>query len=189
VRIPKIYNGTRRTNFQFSYTGNHSGNLFDQYATVPIDAVRAGDFSAIAVKVIDPATGQPFADNRIPADRIDPGARVLLDFIPAANLPGLTRNFHYSTTTISTSNNVSLRVTHNFNAPPARRGRGRRPQRGGGGGAARPGAVAASAARAARGNTATVNMNVSSLARAIGEAVFPTLRGVTRGRRCRCRSA
>ncbi len=37
VKIPKIYDGTRRTTFQFSYTGNRSGNLFDQYATVPTD--------------------------------------------------------------------------------------------------------------------------------------------------------
>ena len=55
----------------------------------------------------------------IPANRIAPGARVLLDYLPQANLPGTTRNYHYATTTDSSSNNVSLRVTHNFSAPPA----------------------------------------------------------------------
>ena len=48
VRIPRVYNGTRRTNFQFTYSGNQSNNLFDQYATVPTDAIRSGDFSSTA---------------------------------------------------------------------------------------------------------------------------------------------
>ena len=100
VRIPKVYNGTRRTNFQFTYSGNQSDNLFDQYATVPTDAVRAGDFSSACSS----RSSIRRRDCRsptivIPANRISPGARVLLDYMPQANLPGTTRNFHYSTTT------------------------------------------------------------------------------------------
>ena len=42
LRIPGLYKNTaRRTNFQLNYTGNQSNNLFDQYATVPTDAMRA----------------------------------------------------------------------------------------------------------------------------------------------------
>ena len=40
VKTPGVYNGTRRTNFQFCYSGNRGDNLFDQYATVPTDAMR-----------------------------------------------------------------------------------------------------------------------------------------------------
>ena len=42
---PGIYKGDRRTNFTASYSGNRGGDLFDQYATVPTAAMRAGDFS------------------------------------------------------------------------------------------------------------------------------------------------
>ena len=154
LRIPKVYNGTRRTNFQFTYSGNQSHNLFDQYATVPNEAVRSGDFSSTLLPVVDPLTGLPFPDNVIPANRISPGSRVLLDYLPQANLPGTTRNYHYSTTTDSSSNNVSVRVTHNFSAPPAG-ARGGGPGRGGagggrGGGGAGPQGRAAAAAAAIR---------------------------------------
>ena len=92
--------------------------MFDQYATVPTETVRSGDFSSALLPVVDPVTGLPFAGNVIPPNRIAPGSRVLLDYLPQANLPGTTRNYHYATTTDYSSNNVSVRVTHNFSAPP-----------------------------------------------------------------------
>jgi len=49
----------RRTTFQVNYTGNESNNVFDQYATVPTDAERNGNFSASPIQLIDPANGQP----------------------------------------------------------------------------------------------------------------------------------
>src|SRR4029077_4674254 len=83
VKIPGLYADTnRRTNFQLNYTGNQSNNLFDQYATVPTDAMRAGDFSGSAITLVDPKTGQPFTGNLIPPGRIDPTATALLGFIP-----------------------------------------------------------------------------------------------------------
>ena len=135
LKIPGVYDGTRRTNLNVSYTGSRGDNLFDQYATVPTDAIRRGDFSAVSTPIIDPATGQPFANNQIPDTRIHPGAASLLRFLPPANLPGLTRNFHYVTTSNSTSDAVTVRVTHNFTANPAGRG-GAAGGRGGGGGRA-----------------------------------------------------
>jgi hypothetical protein len=54
---------------------------------VPTDAFRAGDFSAAAFSVTDPRTGLPFANNTIPANRIEPAATALLNFFyPHANL-------------------------------------------------------------------------------------------------------
>ncbi|MEO6237768.1 MAG: TonB-dependent receptor [Vicinamibacterales bacterium] len=128
--IPGIYNGTRRTNFVLTYNGNRGSSLFDQYATVPTEAMRAGDYSAGEVPVIDPVSQQPFANNRIPAARIDPAAQALLRFIPLPNLSGTSRNFHNTGTTQSALDNLSLRVTHNF-TPAAAGGRGG--GRGGGG--------------------------------------------------------
>jgi hypothetical protein len=129
--IPGVYNGTRRTNFTVSYNGNRGSNLFDQYATVPTAAMRAGDYSGVGAQVIDPLTQQPFAGNQIPAARIDPAAQALLRFIPLPNLPGTSRNFHNTGTTQSALDNVSVRLTHNF-TPAAAGGRGG--GRGGGGG-------------------------------------------------------
>jgi hypothetical protein len=134
LKIPGIYaNTNRRTTFQLNYSGNQSGNLFDQYATVPTEAMRAGDFSSSATQLIDPATGEPFPENRIPADRIDPSSAALLQFIPAPNLPGSTRNFHVSTTARTSSNSVNLRITQNLSSGANAGGRGGPGGRGGGG--------------------------------------------------------
>src|SRR5262249_28879534 len=118
--------------------GSDSNNVFDQYATVPTVPLRSGDFSSVALPLIDPATGQPFAGNRIPASRIDSSAASLLQFIPAPNLPGDTRNFHWSTIAHASSKAISLRLTQNLSptVPQAAGGRGGGPGgRGGFGGA------------------------------------------------------
>jgi outer membrane receptor protein involved in Fe transport len=50
-------------------------------------AQRAGDFSGSAA-IRDPLTGQPFAGNIIPANRISaPAAKLLTDFVPLPNSP------------------------------------------------------------------------------------------------------
>lgn len=121
--LPGIYDGTRRTNFVLTYNGNRGSNLFDQYATVPTATMRAGDYSSGSARVVDPATNQPFANNQIPAARIDPAAQALLRFIPLPNLPGTSRNFHNTGTTQSAGDNLNLRLTHNF-TPAAAGGRG-----------------------------------------------------------------
>lgn len=176
VRLPGVYNGTGRTNFQFSYSGNRSGNLFDQFATVPSEALRAGDFSAIASPIIDPATGQPFPGGRIPADRLDPAALTLLAFIPAPNLEGDTRNFRYTTTRNTDSDAITVRVTQTLvgAAGGGRGGRGAGPAGGGRGGAAGRGGRA--------GTTASVNAQVQYRRNASESVnVFPTLGGRTVG--------
>ena len=122
VKLPHIYDGTRRTNFMFSYSGTHGANLFDQYATVPTEAMRSGDLSSAGVQIVDPATGQPFPGNLIPAASLSASALSLLQFIPTANLTGASRNFHYVTTTASSNDNINLRVTHNFTQAAAGRG-------------------------------------------------------------------
>ena len=57
LKIRGIYDGTRKTNFMFSYSGNRGDDLFDQYATVPSDAMRAGNFSTASRQLTNPATG------------------------------------------------------------------------------------------------------------------------------------
>ena len=132
LRIPGVYDGSRTT-FFVNLQGNRSSDPVDQYATVPVPAIRQGDFSGLAVAVLDPLTGQPFADNRIPADRLAAGALSLLRFLPAPNLPGSAQNFHAARTSPAAGDALSLRITHNFSAEAG--GRGGRGGRGGGLGA------------------------------------------------------
>ena len=64
--------------------------------SLPSPATRSGDFSAFNTVIYDPSTGNPdgtgrtpFPNNQIPAERIDPIARKVIDLVPLGNLPGL----------------------------------------------------------------------------------------------------
>lgn len=57
-------------------------------AHVPTLAERAGDFRASGVTLTDPVSGRPFPDLIIPAPRISPIARRLLDRLPAPTAAG-----------------------------------------------------------------------------------------------------
>jgi hypothetical protein len=82
-------------------------------ATVPSAAFRQGDFSALAVPIVDPSTGQPFSGNRIPASRINPVATRLLDtYIPGPN-DGTSLN-RYTIDGTETSNQFDVRIDQNF---------------------------------------------------------------------------
>ena len=117
VKIPGVYNGTSRTSFLLTYTGNHSQSPQDTYSTVPTADERDGDMSALGRTVVDPVTGAPFVGNIIPEARIDPSARALLALIPLPNQPGATQNYHYVTAATDRSDQVSLRLFHSFGSP------------------------------------------------------------------------
>ncbi len=74
-------------------TNDDSGRLTRGH--VPEAAFRTGDFSAAPTRIYDPSTGNingsgrtQFANNQIPAGRISPIARALIDKIPMPNIPG-----------------------------------------------------------------------------------------------------
>jgi hypothetical protein len=87
VYLPKLYNGKDRTFFFFSFETSRGSPVTDILnPTVPLEAWRAGDFSRLTTVVRDPATGQPFPGNRIPADRINNVAKKIQDrFYPLPN--------------------------------------------------------------------------------------------------------
>ena len=67
--------------------------------TYPTALERAGDFSKTfdtngrLIAIRDPLTGQPFPDNKIPANRIDPNGQKLLNIFPLPNFnPSLVSN-------------------------------------------------------------------------------------------------
>lgn len=109
-----------RTFFFLNYTGNHSSNPYDQYSTVPTLAERAGDFSALAIPILDPATHQPFANSQIPASRVDPTSQQLLSLIPVPNQAGDKLNFHNVTTVTTQLDDINVRLVRAFGAPPQR---------------------------------------------------------------------
>ncbi|HEY6400091.1 MAG TPA: carboxypeptidase regulatory-like domain-containing protein, partial [Blastocatellia bacterium] len=84
---PANYNGRDRTFFFFSYQGTRLRQApADSTAIVPTEAQRRGDFSKTTI--YDPltttctgntCTRTPFPNNQIPADRIDPIAKKILD--------------------------------------------------------------------------------------------------------------
>ena len=83
-----------KTFFFASYGGfRQVTSTFESSAVIPSNpAELAGDFSQTSNGVVpnDPKTGKPFANNMIPANRLDPAATALIkQFIPTApNAPG-----------------------------------------------------------------------------------------------------
>ena len=89
VRIPGLLrNGPQ---FTATYQWTRNRNVTTPSVLVPAAAERQGDFSqsltpqGVPVRVLDPATGLPLPDNRIPLSRISPQAMALLRFYPLPN--------------------------------------------------------------------------------------------------------
>jgi hypothetical protein len=89
-----------------SYQGASTTNVTTQSTRMPTALERAGDFSQSLdargqpVRVIDPATGQPFEGSAIPAGRISPQAASLLTYYPSANAAADGR-FNYEAPVVS----------------------------------------------------------------------------------------
>lgn len=79
-------------------------------------ALRTGDFSGVSQTIIDPLTGEPFPNNVIPSDRIDPNAAILADPNLVFPLPNAANNRWSGVggQPINVREEI-LRVDHNFN--------------------------------------------------------------------------
>src|SRR5262245_29868934 len=119
VTLGKLYDGRNKTFFFFNWEQfRETQNINNQTLTLPTDAYRNGDFrTALTGRVLgtdplgrpiiegtiyDPATTRaaldgrivrdPFPNNTIPRDRMDPVALKVQSMIPTTNLPGLINN-------------------------------------------------------------------------------------------------
>src|SRR5262249_10339308 len=72
---------------------------------VPTADEKAGIFAST---IIDPQNGQPFLNNRIPANRIDPYAAAILGLVPDPNQPGVN-NFFRNANLLDNSDRLLLR--------------------------------------------------------------------------------
>ena len=93
VSIPKLFNGKDRLFFMSNYESFRQRQNFPATYTVASAAQQGGDFSGITNILNDPRTNMPFPGNIIPANRIDPISKKLLEYYPAANLTGRTNNY------------------------------------------------------------------------------------------------
>jgi hypothetical protein len=122
LKVPGVFDWSKTTFFAAGWNGTRGGAPYDAFSTVPTQAERAGNLSGLTNKdgtpvvIYDPTTGQPFANNAIDSSRFSAAATSLLQYMPLPNLPGTTQNFHYITSTESDTDNLSLRLIHNFSA-------------------------------------------------------------------------
>jgi trimeric autotransporter adhesin len=136
LKVPGWFDWSKRANFFVNYSGNHSANPYDAYSTVPTEAMRAGDFSALSTPVIDPLTGSAFANNTIPLGRMDATALALLRYIPLPTLDTDSKNYYRSTTSSTNSDDINIRFMRSFGKTQQRQGP---PMGGGPGGPGGPG--------------------------------------------------
>jgi hypothetical protein len=93
VVIPRLYKGRNRTFFMAAYEGLRQKQGVASLATLMMPQMFQGIFSQVSTRIKDPDTGQPFANNVIPAARISPVVPELQQYYPQPNLPGITNNF------------------------------------------------------------------------------------------------
>ena len=136
VTIPKLYKGTDRTFFFFSYEGLRWVRALTASGTLPTALQRSGDFSrtlnsaGALVNVYDPMTtaadpsraGQytrtTFPGNVVPANRMDPVAVTLLKYLPLPTGAGAANtganNYVSSNSAPTQKDTFSIRVDHSF---------------------------------------------------------------------------
>lgn len=101
IVIPHLYNGRDKLFFMGSYEGLRQISQSQSTSTVLTQAMRNGDFSAVATALKNPATGAAYSNNQI--TNISPVATRLLTYLPLPNLPGVSNNLN---STVPTNVNI-----------------------------------------------------------------------------------
>jgi len=112
VRIPKLFDGRNKLFFMVNDEWRQQRQHSQGVATVPTPAMELGDMAGLSA-IYDPLTGPPrtpFPNNVIPTSRLDPISQKLLKYYAASNLPGLTRNYVYSTSAPFNQNSATVRM-------------------------------------------------------------------------------
>jgi hypothetical protein len=101
--VPHLFKGDKKTFFFYAWEANKWGKPVTTVGTVPTDAEKNGDFSALLglgsnYQIYDPATTTAvagghftrtgFAGNKIPSFRIDPVAKQILNYYAEPNTNG-----------------------------------------------------------------------------------------------------
>jgi hypothetical protein len=137
--IPGLTKPSNKDTMFLTLSGTRSSTPLDEYATVPTDAEKSGNFSALGLPAIyDPTTLQQFTSdgvaNVIPSMRISPQAAALMKYFPEPNLPGTVQNYHLLSTAQTNTTQAGARYMRSIGSNASPFGLG---GRGGGGGGGR----------------------------------------------------
>jgi len=131
VVIPKLYDGRNKTFWMFGYQAHSRRRASNTTNTVPTEAQRTGDFSALLAlgstyQIYDPFSTRPSGSlfqrnpvpgNILPASRIHPVGKKVVEYYPLPNTAG-TRDFlnNYSRTRqdMQDLSQPVVRVDHSF---------------------------------------------------------------------------
>lgn len=131
VYLPGLYNGRNRTFWMFGYQQHNRAQPVSNLVSVPTEAQRRGDFSALLAlgsqyQIYDPFSTTPegarfrrtpLAGNIIPASRIHPIGQKMVNYYPAPNTTGTADGL--SNYSVGLPKNQDLyqpvvRIDHNF---------------------------------------------------------------------------
>ena len=142
--IPRLYHGSRRTYFSFSYEGVRERMARSYLQTLPTVPERTGDFSEVVdqagelLPIYDPASTRPnpgfnpaqpvtkdnleylrtpFPGNKIDPIRLEPVALRALDYYPSPNAsagPFARNNYFLATPETNNADGVIVKVDHNL---------------------------------------------------------------------------
>jgi len=131
VFIPKLLNGKNKLFWMIAYEGMRQRSADPGVVTVPQSEWRAGDFSTLfngqgqQVQIFDPlttakdGTRQPFAGNKLPANRVSPVAAAAMKYYPAPTSSGVgpahTLNYPYPSRWVGDLNQWIGRMDYNIN--------------------------------------------------------------------------
>lgn len=112
-----------RTFFFHSFEGLRERFSRTNTLSVATEAMRNGNFSGLPT-IIDPLSGVPFANNQVPANRIDPRSKSLIEWVPLPNQAGIgpagtLSNWVGTIGHISDVNRYGARVDHRFSTRDA----------------------------------------------------------------------
>lgn len=106
------YTLTDRIRLLGSYEGLRIVQGSTALSHIPTPAMKRGDFSELGRELIDPLSGLPFPDNRIPEDRISPVASQLLSVVPDPNRPDPDRNYVNNDPVVRNRNHFNVRADY-----------------------------------------------------------------------------
>jgi len=142
--IPHLYHGGRRTFASASYEGVRDKTSRSFLQTIPTLPERSGDFSSLLdqsgnlLPIFDPLTTRsnpnfnpsqpvspdnleylrdPFPDNRIPPNRLDPVAKALMKYYPEPNAaigPFFQNNYFVADPETNNADGLLLKLDHNL---------------------------------------------------------------------------
>jgi len=112
-----------KTFFFADYEGTRIRESKTVVNTIPTLAMRSGDFSGLGLTIYDPSTydpvtrtRQPFANNRIPDNRIDAVARKAAAWYPTPQNSNRTSNFVFTSPSRQNVDKFDLRADHVFSS-------------------------------------------------------------------------